>query len=94
MPEVTLPAIESIEKAETLRKWAAGHLVSEVERARREGHNWDEIALALGITRQSAMSRYARRIEKIDLRSRPWSRRWPDYATKGLAAAMKRTNVE
>ena len=81
-----LPPLEAIEKAETLRKWAAEQLVGEVTRARRAGYNWDEIAARLSITRQSAMARYARRIEKIDLRSRAYSRRWPDYATEGVAA--------
>lgn len=72
-------ALETIAKAEELRKWCVETLLEEVSRARSEGHNWDEIAEALSIRRQSAMARYAGKVEHVDLRTKGRSRRWAGF---------------
>ncbi|MDO5534640.1 MAG: hypothetical protein Q4F65_08320 [Propionibacteriaceae bacterium] len=41
----------------------------QVEQALRQGHNWPEIAQALGVTRQAVHKKHARRIAP-DLRER------------------------
>ncbi len=55
-----------IEKVAWMRQWVEDVLQEFVEQARRSGHGWNEIARALGVSRQAAWQRY--RTEDDDVR--------------------------
>ena len=68
--------LEDIAELEKIRKTAVENLVVKVGTARQQGWNWTVIAQALGLSRSSAMARYVKKIDYIDLRARdPWKPR-------------------
>ena len=68
-PQPGTPA-EGLAAVVALRRLADRLEASEVERAIRQGWSWSRIAEALGVTRQAAHKKYAKRVEAAGIRTR------------------------
>lgn len=68
-PEPAMPA-EGLAAVVALRRLADRLEAAEVERAIRQGWTWSRVAEALGVTRQAAHKKYAKRVEAAGIQTR------------------------